>query len=136
VVSWKGRLPAGKVFEQPMIQLDILPTALAAAGSEIPKDAKLDGVNLLPYLEGKNTGVPHDTLYWRFGQQMAIRRGDWKLVQYDATGRKLYNLAEDIGEKNDLMTKQPQKAPELEAAWQKWNTDLAKPLWGAGMMKP
>ena len=46
-------------------------------------DWKLDGVNLLPYLEGKNTAAPHETLYWRFGEQMAIRQGDWKLVRYD-----------------------------------------------------
>ena len=47
---------------------------------------KLDGVNLLPYLDGKNTGAPHETLYWRFGEQMAIRQGDWKLVRYDNAG--------------------------------------------------
>ncbi len=83
VASWKGQLPAGKTYDQPVIQLDILPTALAAAGVEVKSEWKLDGVNLLPYLEGKNTAAPHDILYWRFGQQMAIRKGDWKLVRYD-----------------------------------------------------
>ena len=53
-VKWPGHVPAGKVYDQPVIQLDILPTALAAAGVEVPADAKLDGVNLLPYLNGKN----------------------------------------------------------------------------------
>ena len=81
--------------------------ALAAAGVEVQADWKLDGVNLLPYLDGKNTAAPHDTLYWRFGEQMALRQGDWKLVRYDpvadggkgnATPTKLYNLAKDIGE--------------------------------------
>ena len=54
VVQWKGKLPAGKTYDQPIIQLDILPTALAAAGVEVKADWKLDGVNLLPFLEGKN----------------------------------------------------------------------------------
>ncbi len=129
VLHWKGRLPAGK-YEQPIIQLDLLPTALAAAGVEVKPEWKLDGVNLLPFLEGKTSGKPHETLYWRFGQQMAIRQGDWKLVKYDATPAKLYNLAEDIGEANDLVEKQAEKARQLETIWQAWNAQLAKPLWG------
>jgi arylsulfatase A-like enzyme len=144
VIAWKGRLPAGKTYDKPVIQLDILPTAMAAAGVEARAEWKLDGVNLLPYLEGKNTSAPHETLYWRFGKQMAIRQGDWKLVRYDpaadgdekgrggATELKLYNLARDIGEANDLAAKQPDKRKDLEAAWQKWNAQLAKPLWGPG----
>jgi len=142
VVSWKGKLPAGKVYEQPIIQLDLLPTALAAAGVEAKAEWKLDGVNLLPYLEGKNSSTPHDTLYWRFGEQMAIRQGDWKLVRYDpvadgqakgkATPLKLYNLSKDIGEADDLAATQPDKLKELETVWQKWNAQLARPLWGAG----
>lgn len=132
LVSWKGQLPAGKVYDQPVIQLDFHSTSLAAAGVPIAPEWKLDGVNLLPYLQGKNDQPPHDVLYWRFGQQMAIRKGDWKLVQYDNTGRKLYNLASDIGEKDDQSAKQPDKVKELEAIWQKWNAELVKPLWGAG----
>jgi len=132
VIRWKGRLPAGKTFEPPVIQLDVLPTALAAAGIEVPKDARLDGVNLLPYLTGEAAQAPHDTLYWRFGEQMAIRRGDWKLVRYGSnekalpneTWPKLYNLAEDIGEAHDLAAKQPDKVNEFEEAWQKWNAQL------------
>ena len=73
VVAWPGTLPAGKTYEAPVIQLDILPTALAAAGVTLKPEWKLDGVDLLPYLSGKKKDNPHDTLYWRFGQQMAIR---------------------------------------------------------------
>ena len=139
VLSWKGTLPAGKVFDSPVIQLDLLPTALAAAGVESMPDAKLDGVNLLPFLTGKATGQPHETLLWRFGQQMAIRHGDWKLVRYDTaadgmkpgvTKYKLYNLAEDIGESHDLAADKPEKVKELETLWKKWDAELAKPLWG------
>jgi arylsulfatase A-like enzyme len=141
VVAWKGKLPGGKVFEEPIIQLDILPTALAAAGVEAKPEWKLDGVNLLPYLDGTKKDKPHGTLYWRFGEQMALRRGDWKLVKYDpvadggtgkATPAKLYNLARDIGEANDLAAKEPDKVKEMQAAWDRWNAEQAKPLWGPG----
>jgi arylsulfatase A-like enzyme len=139
LVQWKGRLPAGKVYDSPVIQLDIHPTALAAAGVEAKSEWKLDGVNLLPYLEGKNTQPPHDVLYWRMGQQMAVRKGDWKLVRHDwentLSGMKLYNLAQDIGEETDLAARNPAKFKELEDVWKKWNAELVKPLWGGGGKK-
>jgi arylsulfatase A-like enzyme len=122
-----------------VIQLDIVPTALAAAGIEAPSSAKLDGFDLLPYLNGKEKSGPHDTLYWRFGPQMAIRRGDWKLVRYDpavddengvVTDAKLYNLKDDVGEAHDLIKSNPDEAKELQAAWDKWNELNVPPLWG------
>lgn len=131
MVQWKERLPAGTTYDRPVIQLDILPTVLAAAGAEVNKDWKLDGVNLLPYLRGENTGDPHPTLYWRFGQQWAIRHGDWKLVQsrIDGPGARLFNLASDIGEANDLATQEPDKARELKALWDQWNEEQEPARW-------
>ena len=143
LAQWKGKLPAGKVYEQPVIQLDFLPTVMAAAGAEVKADWKLDGVNLLPYLTGKQKGAPHAALYWRFGQQIAIRMGDWKLVKApgaNATqgefltaatteGAHLYNLASDIGEQNNLAEKEPGKRTQLAAAWDKWNAELIDAKW-------
>src|SRR6476660_1992324 len=100
-VQWKGKLPAGKTYAHPVVQLDILPTALAAAGVEVNPEWKLDGVNLLPYLTGEKTEQPHETLYWRYGDQWAVRHGDWKLVAGvggDLKDGELYNLAHDVGE--------------------------------------
>lgn len=130
-VQWKGKLPAGKTFEHPMIQLDVLPTSLAAIGAKADPAWKLDGVNLLPFLTGENKGRPHEALYWRFGEQWAIRKGDWKLVasRIDGSEPRLFNLAEDIGEAKDLSAAHPDKVRELKAAWDAWNAEQAKPLW-------
>jgi arylsulfatase A-like enzyme len=140
IVSWKGKLPGGKVYDQPVIQLDFLPTALAAAGVEAEADWNLDGVNLLPYLTGESAGSPHDALYWRLGPQMAIRKGNWKLVKYshefaaeksDAllSPLRLYDLSRDIGETNDLASAEPEKAKELKGLWDAWSATLMEPLW-------
>ncbi len=144
IVSWPGHVKPG-VYEQPAIQLDLHTTALAAAGVDVKADWKLDGVNLIPYLSGENPGVPHDALYWRFGEQMALRAGDCKIVRYDTaaetqTGRragpvtdtKLYNLRDDIGETKDLAAAMPDKVSELQTKWNAWNATLVKPLWGSG----
>ncbi len=138
-IQWKGHIAPGTVFDRPVIQLDIQPTALAAAGVEIRPEWKFDGVNLLPFITGQATGVPHETLYWRLGEQNAIRHGDWKLVQYDlnvestptkgVSQKKLYQLAKDVGETRDLAADYPDKVKELETIWQKWNSELVKPLW-------
>ena len=142
-VQWKGRIPAGKVDDRPVIQLDILPTALAAAGVTPQPEWKLDGVNLLPYLTGEKSAAPHDALYWRFGQQIAIRKGEWKLVKgagpgvpggaaggaATTEGAQLFNLAQDIGEKTNLAEKEPAKVKELAAAWNEWNKENIAPKW-------
>lgn len=133
--QWKGHLPPGKVYDQPVIQLDFLPTALAAAGVKTGADDKLDGVNLLPFLSGDNKGAPHEALYWRFGQQMAIRSGDWKLVKgggrsnAPAMKTMLVNVAKDIGEQHDLSEQDAAKVKELQAAWDKWDAELVAPKW-------
>jgi len=114
-----------------------LPTCLAAAAGKIETVRKLDGVNLLPYLTGKNADRPHDTLYWRFGEQWAIRKGDFKLVvsSIDGPEPRLFNLAKDIGEATDLSAKLPDKMRELKSLWDAWNAEQAKPLWDKGIMK-
>ena len=129
LMQWKGHLPAGKEYAQPGISLDLLPTALAAAGGPVPPEAQVDGVNLLPFLSGTKAGAPHERLYWRFGEQSAIRQGDWKLVRRGNQPPRLFNLAEDLGEKKDLAQQNPEKRQELEAAWQAWNSQLAQPRW-------
>jgi arylsulfatase A-like enzyme len=140
-MQWKGRIPQGIVIQQPVIQLDIQPTALEAAGMKVNPEWKLDGVDLLPFLTGKAQGVPHETLYWRLGAQNAIRHGDWKLVQYDLNAdnyptrgvseKKLYHLADDIGETRDLAAENPEKVRELEQLWREWNEQLLAPRWSA-----
>jgi arylsulfatase A-like enzyme len=129
MVRWTGRIPAGKVYDAPVISLDIHPTVMAAAGGKIPADAKLDGVNLLPYITGKNQARPHDKLYWRYGQQWAIRGGDWKLMSMGGGQPELYDLAHDIGEKTNQAAAKPEKAKELQAAYDDWNRQLIAPLW-------
>jgi arylsulfatase A-like enzyme len=128
LVQWKGRIPAGKVFDQPVIQLDIHPTVLTAVGVGIPKGAKLDGVNLLPQLTGESPRPPHEALFWRFGTQRAVRKGDWKLTDL-GQGPKLFNLASDIGEKDDLAAQYPEKLRELEADYAAWNAHNVEPRW-------
>lgn len=126
IVQWKGRLPAGRVYDAPVSSLDIQATALAAAG--LPADAALEGVDLLPHLTGGKAGAPHAQLAWRFGKQRAIRMGDWKLLDL-GQGWRLFNLAADIAERDDLAARQPEKLRELAAAYEQWNAANVPAKW-------
>ncbi len=129
VVCWPDRLPAGKVYDQPVIALDIFPTALAAARGKPPEGHPLDGVDLLPWLEGQREGSPHETLFWRIGAKRAVRHGRLKLLKNDSDEWELYDLAADIGEQKNLATEQPEAVRELSGLYAKWDSQMSEPRW-------
>jgi len=129
LAQWKGRWPAGKVYDAPVINLDVLPTLVTAAGGKVDASWRLDGVDLTPFVTGANSARPHQTLYWRYGPQWAVRQGDLKLVVSKGGSGKpeLYDLSKDIGESRDLAAAQPAKVRELQALWDKWSAEQAEP---------
>lgn len=130
LAAWKGHIPAGRVINDPVIQLDVLPTALAAADTEVKPEWQLDGVNLLPLLEGKADKLAPRDLFFRFGVQQAVRSGEWKLVK---AGKEmapmLVNLANDPGEQKDLSAEFPDKKKDLQARFDAWNATMLPPRW-------
>lgn len=127
--QWKGKWPAGKIYELPVMNLDVLPTIVAAAGGKLDASAQLDGVDLTPFVTGVNKTRPHQTLYWRYGPQWAVRHGDLKLVvsRGGSDRPELYDLSSDIGETKDLASAQPAKVKELQAIYDKWSAAQAEP---------
>ena len=126
LVQWKGHLPAGKTYDRPVISLDVIPTALGAAGATPLADYELDGVNLLPFFKGEKTPDPHEALYWRWRREQAVRSGDWKLVRsedkhFGHKGWALIDLKTDIRERTDLTAKHPEIAKELQQRRNSWN---------------
>jgi arylsulfatase A-like enzyme len=122
IARWPGHVPAGVVSHELTISIDLMPTMLALAGATLPDGHKLDGVNLLPVLlEGKSLG--DRKLFWN---GKAMRDGPWKLIESGkgAEGVGLYNLAEDLGEQNNLAEKFPQRVRQMQAALQAWQEDM------------
>ncbi|MDE0179133.1 MAG: sulfatase-like hydrolase/transferase [Gammaproteobacteria bacterium] len=127
-MKWPARIPQGITYEHPVSALDIFPTAIAAAGGELPADRDIDGVDLVPYLNGSNSAKPHDRLFWRAGTIWAARVGDWKLT-YAADRYWLYDLSEDIGEMNNLADKRRDIVKTIKASYAQWNSGNIEPLW-------
>jgi arylsulfatase A-like enzyme len=126
LMSWPGRIPKNRVFREPVICMDVLPTAAAAAGIALPKDREYHGRNLLPHVTGKASGAVHEWLYWDGDEgKRAVRNGRWKLT--DNRGRvELFDLDADVGEKKDLAAEYPQEARRLQAALEAWRKGNAK----------
>ena len=123
IVRWPGKIPAGKVSGQVGITMDLTASVLAITGTPVPKDAKLEGVNLFPVWQGKQPEFER-TLYWRAGtgssRQAAVRRGDWKVL-VDGPHTYVFNVRTDLSERNDLAKWRQDIAHELQpllAAWE------------------
>ena len=132
IVRWPGKVEAGVVEETPVILTDLHPTILAATGLDLNSTIPNDGHNLLPLLKGKEK-LKNRAVYWHYPNfafhrdnrlGSAIREGDHKLIHfYDTDSVELYNLKNDIGEKNDLSGKMPQLASRLKNKLKVWLQD-------------
>jgi len=129
LVRWPAVVKAGSVVNTPVSSPDFFPTLLEAAGAKPPPGQVLDGVSLVPLFKGGT--LPERALFWHYphyGNQggapgAAIRRGEWKLIEWQEDRRvELFNLAQDLGEKQDLAVKEPERVAQLRDelhAWQK-----------------
>ena len=129
LMSWPGKITPNIVYDHPISTLDLLPTFVTAAGGNVATIEDLDGVDLVPYLQGKNNGKPHEILYWKKENRGAIRFNDWKLVRFPDRPAELYNIKEDVSEVNDLASKHPEKVRELYQKLFDWELTLERPLW-------
>ena len=132
IVRWPGKVEAGAVEETPVILTDLHPTILSATGLDLNSTIPNDGHNLLPLLKGKEK-LKNRAVYWHYPNfafhrdnrlGSAIREGDHKLIHfYDTDSVELYNLKNDIGEKNNLSGKMPQLASRLKNKLKVWLQD-------------
>jgi arylsulfatase A-like enzyme len=126
IFRWPGRIPAGKTSSQVGIIMDLTATILAVTNSPVPGEAKLEGINLLPLLQDGARRVDR-TLFWRItGQarrQRAVRQGDWKLL-LDGGNPLLYNLANDVAERNDLASQRTDIVKKLFPLITEWEQDV------------
>ncbi|MEM7146797.1 MAG: sulfatase-like hydrolase/transferase [Verrucomicrobiota bacterium] len=131
IAQWKGTIPEGLVYDQPAMGFDCHATALAAAGLPLDNgDAPaLDGVNLIPFLTGKEMGPPHNELVWRADKQQGLRTGKWKMVKQAREDPQLFNLDADPGETNNLANTHPEKLAQLTNAFDKWSNQMMEPQW-------
>jgi len=119
----------GRIYRHPVSSLDILPTFAALGGGPLPADPEMDGSNLMPFLLGEES-PPHEALFWRNGENKAVRQGNWKLF-WNQRHIWLFDLSEDIGEVTNMAGEHPEKVEELQGLHRDWETGTEDPAWPA-----
>ncbi|MFC1629195.1 sulfatase [Gemmatimonadota bacterium] len=144
IVRWPGQIEAGSSCSEPVIMVDFLPTILELAGGALPSGQPADGVSLVPLLKGRSE-FDREAIFWHFpvyleayaGMQGewrttpvgAVRAGHWKLIEFFEDGQlELYNLLDDIGEKNDLSQALPERRDELHLLMRDWREKSGAPV--------
>ncbi|MEM6779425.1 MAG: sulfatase [Planctomycetota bacterium] len=133
IIKWPGHAKPGSESNEPVISMDIYPTILAATGQNQRPHQHIDGENLVPLLQG-NHRLDREALFWHYPHYNqhpqsfpsgVIRSRDWKLIESFETGdRYLYNLRDDVGETNDLSSKEPDRVAQLHTQLKRWRIDV------------
>ncbi|RCW37597.1 sulfatase [Marinilabilia salmonicolor] len=154
VVSWPEKIKGGRVFDKMVSGMDIFPTLHDALGMEMPRDREIDGVSLLPAIQGEVAEAPHEWLFWTgfhpTGEPKtyddpdgalarhdrtyngdlngwAVRYGNWKLRFYGTSGTYgLYDLSADIGESNNLAKRHPELVERMMSRYYQWHENIKK----------
>ncbi|MEM6706665.1 MAG: sulfatase-like hydrolase/transferase [Acidobacteriota bacterium] len=138
MAKWPARVQPGTVVDSPVHHADLFHTIAAAAGVAVPGDRKLDGVDLLPYVNGEREGRPHDTLFWRQGHHQSVLHEGWKLIRADKpdNARWLFHLKIDPTEQRNLASAESEKLAELETLLAAHNAEQASPRWPSYIDRP
>lgn len=140
LVRWPGVTKPGSTCAEPVCSVDFYPTMLDMAGLPARPKQHLDGRSLKPLLSGEKKTLGRDALYWHYPHYSnqggfpggAIRCGDWKLIERYEDGRvHLYNLADDLGERNDVASDHPDRVAEMRKKLHAWYKEVDAKFLGA-----
>ena len=137
MAKWPNKITPGTKFNFPIHHTDIFSTIAAAGNATLPNDRKIDGVDLLPFITGINTSMPHETLFWKQGHNQTVLHNGWKLIRTSAPDKKwLFNLNEDPTERINLASSDLEKLSLLEGLLNEHELEQAPSLWPSVLNAP
>ncbi|TMU57334.1 sulfatase [Flagellimonas algicola] len=129
LMKYPGKLKSGIIYDKPISTFDLLPTFYKAAGGNLEDLKDIDGVDLLPYINGTNNERPHETLFWKRDARAAIRKGDWKLIRFPDRPTQLFYLPNDEKEMKNLSAVEPERFRNMYKELFAWETTIERPRW-------
>ena len=127
-IHWPNQVKPNQYFEGLTSSLDIFTTCVDLVNLELP-NVELDGVSLLPYIQGKSSESPHSEMYWRKEGMAAARYNDYKLIRVDSLGSRLYDLSEDLSESQDLQQFNHDIFQIMNQKLESWEKQMIGPKW-------
>jgi arylsulfatase A-like enzyme len=122
IARWPEVLPAGRTTDEFLSIMDVFPTLAAVGQARIPAGLVLDGFNLIPVLQGKAPS-PRQAMFWHSRNSKAARIGPYKWLE-SPTGKGLFDVTKDPGEKADLSLQLPKVYAEMKARWDGWRCEM------------
>ncbi len=122
IASWPGVIPEGATRAQTVMTMDLFPTFASLAGAKIPADRLIDGTDIMPALT-RDAAIPARNLHWRFGQEWAVRKGEWKLTGKAETITGLFKLDQDLAEQKNIAKDQAELSAELLELHRQWTAE-------------
>ncbi len=129
-VRWPGVFPAGLTYTEPILSLDVFATMASYTGIPHDPERPLDGVDLIPYVNGYIEGPPHERIYLRMFDRgaFAMRDGDYKVVRPRASENTLlFNLRNDISESRNLAPDAAGRVSEMVETFNEWSAEMLEP---------
>jgi arylsulfatase A-like enzyme len=123
IAWWPGKLPAGKVTDEFLTSLEILPTLAGISGAKLPADLKFDGFDLLPVLRGEKKSSRTE-MFWERRSQRAARVGHWKWVEMGGKNSGLFDLTQDLAEEKDLSKEKPEVLAMIRGKFEAWKKEM------------
>ena len=122
IAYWPSKIRPGTVTNETALTMDLLPTLASLAGLSPPTTLKLDGVDLLPLMVGEKP-LSERSLFWRFKNDCAIRKGPWKLINGES--QSLFHLDDDISETTNIIRKEQKQGKNLEQELMNWSRKIS-----------
>jgi arylsulfatase A len=111
--------------DETTMTMDLYPTFAQLSGADLTIEKTIDGISLNSLLF-RNEKLPDRTLFWKMGNEIAVRNGSWKLVKIGDQPNELYNLDQDLGEENDLVESHPEISLNLWSGYLDWEKQVRK----------
>lgn len=131
-----GRITAGAVNDEMVSSLDIMPSVAGLLGVKPTSGKPLDGEDLFPHLAGLKQKPPHESLFFRVGDNAGVRHGRFKLVTLNNRRTLLFDLAHDLRERTDLARLNTPMVTSLTDELHAWEESLAPPRWSGQRTLP
>ena len=122
IAYWPSKIRPGTVTNETALTMDLLPTLASLAGLSPPTTLKLDGVDLLPLMVGEQP-LSERSLFWRFKNDCAIRKGPWKLINGES--QSLFHLDDDISETTNIIRKEQERGKSLKQELMNWSRKIS-----------
>ena len=128
-MQWPNKIKPGTIYDKPIIALDIFATVASAAKAEKYIKNEIDGVNLIPYLSGNKSGLPHEYLYWKNPDKDidVIRDNRYKYLRIK-NDEYIFDLKNDISEESNIIDLSKPIYDRLKSQFKLWEKDMIDPV--------